>query len=91
MAMDDAYEADTYEDDTYEPDYPEYTAEYYYLDDGGIGRVWYDVDADAYIDAEIMNEYGQWTESSPEEVMSHGDEVSFSDAAERVAELGGTL
>ena len=78
-------------DDLYESDYLDYVVEYFLLDDGSIGRVWYDTDADEYVEAEVLGGDGHWTECSPESVMSNGDEVGFSDASERVMELGGTL
>jgi hypothetical protein len=78
-------------DDTHESGYPEFLVEYYLLDDGSIGRAWYDTDAEEYIDAEVMGDDGHWTECSPEEILSNGDEISSSDASGRVMELGGTV
>lgn len=76
------------EDDFNEPDFQ---VDYYLFEDGSLGRVWYDADADEYFDGEVLDEKGRWQERSLEEIMADGEEVSFEEASEHARVLGGVV
>lgn len=78
----------------YEYDYddePEFEVEYYALDDGRMGRVWYDADAGEYVDGEVLDEQGRWQEYPAQEIVTSGEQVPFAEASDRVRTLGGAV
>ena len=76
------------EDEYFEPDFQ---VEYYLLDDQALARVWYDVDADEYFDGEVLGEDGRWQDSSAEEIMHDGEEISYEEASQRARAVGGIV
>jgi hypothetical protein len=62
--------------------------EYYLLDNGELGRLEYDPDADEYFDAAILNEFGEWDECAVWQVLSDGEEITPAKAKEFIRQLG---
>jgi hypothetical protein len=63
----------------------------YYLFDGTVARLWYDVEADEYTDGEILDQDGQWEQCPVYQVLSDGQEISYEEAGDRVRALGGRI
>ena len=70
---------------------PEYEVEYYLLDDDTVGRVKYYPEPGDYLDGEVIDESGRWTNCPAVEILMSGELISRVEALQRVRELGGVL
>ena len=68
-----------------------FEVEYYLIDGHDVGRVMYDPQIEEYVEGEMMDEYGEWHECPPHDILMDGEEISSLRARELARVLGGTL
>jgi len=65
--------------------------EYYLLDGDELARVRYDADSGEYVDGQLLDEYGEWSDYPLNDILMDGVEITEDEAEDLASERGATL
>ncbi|MCD6365778.1 MAG: hypothetical protein J7M14_07870 [Planctomycetes bacterium] len=74
----------------YHPE-PEGNYEYYLVDGEDLARLRYDLEREEYVEGEVLDESGEWTEYPVSDILMDGEEITQEEAEERASERGVSL
>jgi len=70
---------------------PEASFDYYLIDGEDLARLRYDPEREEYVEAEILDASGEWTECPVSDVLMDGEEITPEEAEELANERGASL
>jgi len=65
--------------------------EYYLVDGEDLARLRYDPQGEEYVEGEVLDESGEWTECPVSDILMDGKEITQEEAEERASERGVSL